>query len=177
MNVSTSTIEQPRRKPNQSNIANEDASVLNLGREFDLNQISHDGTISQLITLNNSETRLLINAALKQRRKEEAGASFDDDDINDDDEDEDFSNSNEVLRKTQEYLSVFSRFKNEETITAVENLLKSPENQGLHPFELAQLGSLACEEAEEAKTLIPSLAKKKTDDELQLLLSQLNKLG
>lgn len=79
-----------------------------------------------------------------------------------------------VLRKTQEYLSIFARFRNEETVTAVENLLKSTENADLHPFEVAQLGSLACEEADEAKTLIPSLAKKKTDEELQLILSQVS---
>lgn len=78
------------------------------------------------------------------------------------------------MRKTQEHLSIFARFRDEQTVTAVEGLLKSPENQDLHPFEVAQLGSLTCEEAEEAKTLIPSLANKKTDEELQLILDQVS---
>ena len=95
MNVSTSTIEQPRRKPNQSITDSEDASILNLGREFDVNQIGHDGNVSKLITLNLSETRILINAVLKQRRKEESGKHFDESDINDNEDEEDFSNSNE----------------------------------------------------------------------------------
>lgn len=67
-------------------------------------------------------------------------------------------------------MSVFARFPNEETVTAVETLLHSAENSDLHPFEVAQLGSLACDDAEEAKTLIPSLAEKKTDEKLQLIL-------
>lgn len=66
--------------------------MLNLGREFDINQISHDGHASKLITLNLSETRILINAALKQRRKDESGGHYNDDD---NEEEEDFSNSNE----------------------------------------------------------------------------------
>lgn len=52
----------------------------------------------------------------------------------------------------------------------MEHLLKSGDNADLHPFEIAQLGSLACDEADEVKTLIPSLANKKSDEELQVLL-------
>lgn len=37
-------------------------------------------------------------------------------------------------------------------------------------------GSLCCETAEEAKTLIPSLADKISDEELQELLDELSKL-
>ena len=37
-------------------------------------------------------------------------------------------------------------------------------------------GSLCCETAEEAKTLIPSLADKVSDDELQELLDEMYKL-
>lgn len=104
MNISTSTIPRRRRKPNQSITDEEDASILKLGPEFDLHQINHDGKDSTLITLNLSETRLLINAALKQRRQEEAGMSGanrkGEDERNDDDgkyEEEDFSNSNEYV--------------------------------------------------------------------------------
>lgn len=64
----------------------------------------------------------------------------------------------------------------------------------LHKFEVAQLGSLCPEEAEEAKTLIPryspllqypprrmdltitSLVSKKTDEDLQTILDELSTL-
>uniref|UniRef100_A0A060TC49 ARAD1D36894p n=1 Tax=Blastobotrys adeninivorans TaxID=409370 RepID=A0A060TC49_BLAAD len=180
MNISTSTIQQRRKRPTQNITEEEDASQLKLGPEFDIEQITHDGVKTPLITLNLSETRLLINAAIKQRRKEAAAAAgqdFEDENTNDDDDEEDFSNSNEVLRKTQEYLALFARFRNEQTVGAVETLLKSDDNADLHPFEIAQLGSLACDEADEAKTLIPSLASKKTDQELQVLLDHLRRFG
>ncbi|ONH66256.1 DNA-directed RNA polymerase II subunit RPB4 [Cyberlindnera fabianii] len=57
-----------------------------------------------------------------------------------------------------------------------QNVLKAPENGNLHPFEIAQLGSLACDDVDEAKTLIPSLVGKKTDEELQSILNQLSRL-
>lgn len=184
MNISTSTVQQRRRKPSANIADEEDAAQLKLGPEFDINQISHEGNETPLITLNLSETRLLINAALKQRKRDQLGRSAgsemqDDSHANGDeeDEDEDMSSSNEVLRKTQEYLSVFARFRNEQTVSAVENLLKSPENQDLHPFEVAQLGSLTCDEAEEAKTLIPSLTDKRSDEDLQVLLDYLRRFG
>lgn len=44
----------------------------------------------------------------------------------------------------------------------------------MHPFEIAQLGSLGCDDADEAKTLIPSLANKRTDEELQDLLDHVS---
>lgn len=46
----------------------------------------------------------------------------------------------------------------------------------LHPFEIAQLASLSCVEADEAKTLIPSLNKKLHDADLERILSELNEL-
>jgi DNA-directed RNA polymerase II subunit RPB4 len=70
-----------------------------------------------------------------------------------------------VMKNTQEYLTTFARFKTTEAIHAVERyshctfrmlmnrvLRNDPD---LHKFEVAQLGSLCPEEAEEAKTLIP----------------------
>ena len=97
MNISTSTIAQSRRKPTQNIIDDEDASELRLGPEFSIHQISHDNVETPLITLNLSETRLLINAALKERRRQENGGDLGDADGNDNDEDEDFSNSNEYV--------------------------------------------------------------------------------
>ncbi|RPB23376.1 hypothetical protein L211DRAFT_825799 [Terfezia boudieri ATCC MYA-4762] len=79
-----------------------------------------------------------------------------------------------VVNKTQEYLEIFSRFKNRESVEAVDRLLNSQPD--LDPFEKAQLGSLCCDSAEEAKTLIPSLEAKKSDEELQDLLNEITKL-
>ncbi len=41
------------------------------------------------------------------------------------------------MRKTREYLDVFARFKNEESVQAVERILRA---SGLEEFENAQLG-------------------------------------
>lgn len=46
----------------------------------------------------------------------------------------------------------------------------------LRPFERGQLGTLCCEDAEEAKTLIPSLADRVDDTRLQQLLDELSSL-
>jgi DNA-directed RNA polymerase II subunit RPB4 len=40
-----------------------------------------------------------------------------------------------------------------------------------------QIGSLGAESADEAKTLVPSLQDKITDEELQTLLNDINKLS
>ena len=80
-----------------------------------------------------------------------------------------------VVNKTQEYLEIFSRFKNRESVEAVDRLLNSQPD--LDPFEKAQLGSLCCDSAEEAKTLIPSLEAKKSDEELQDLLNEVSFLS
>lgn len=77
-----------------------------------------------------------------------------------------------VLNKTQEYLDVFSRFKQRESIQAVERILSQQTN--LAAFEKSQLGTLCCDSAEEAKTLIPSLQNKISDEELQDLLNEVS---
>lgn len=41
---------------------------------------------------------------------------------------------------------------------------------------MSLLGSLACDTADEAKTLIPSLTHRMTDDTLQALLDEMSKL-
>ncbi len=76
--------------------------------------------------------------------------------------------------KTQDYLDVFARFKQKENIEAVDRMLTS--HTELELFERSQLGSLCCESAEEAKTLIPSLSNKITDADLQELLDDITKL-
>lgn len=46
----------------------------------------------------------------------------------------------------------------------------------LTSVEKALLGSLACDSADEAKTLIPSLTNKMTDEALEALLGEMAKL-
>lgn len=101
-----------------------------------------------------------------------------------------------TLIKTQDYLDVFARFKQKENIEAVERMLGAKSE--LELFERSQLGkitlldslvvhaqasmssrylgSLCCETAEEAKTLIPSLTNKISDQDLQELLDDITKL-
>ncbi|CCH44684.1 DNA-directed RNA polymerase II subunit [Wickerhamomyces ciferrii] len=196
MNVSTSTSGIKRRTVKTLNEEEENAANLQLGSEFDIRQYDHDGEPMDLIALNLSEARIIIRSALKERKKimtpngefrDQPLETLDQDDENDEANSNDDDNNeiakaaiavgaNEVLKKTLDHLSTFSRFRDTQTCSAVEQLLKSPENSNLHPFELAQLGSLACDDVDEAKTLIPSLTNKKTDAELQNILNQLSRL-
>jgi DNA-directed RNA polymerase II subunit RPB4 len=186
MNVSTSALGVRRRKPTTQNIDDEEnVATLKLGPEFQLKQITNEGTEEQLIALNLSEARLLIRAALKERRnKNKKNREFEIDDEEDEKEDEMANmelagpNSNEIMHKTLNYLSNFARFKNSSSTETVEKLLNdfsSSATEPLHPFELAQLGTLECEDAEEAKSLIPSLNNKVSDIQLQSLLTELRK--
>ena len=87
-------------------------------------------------------------------------------------------NLNEVIHKTLNYLLTFARFKNSLLTETVEKLLNdfgASSLEPLHPFELAQLGTLECEDAEEAKLLIPSLQNKVLDVLLNNLLAELRK--
>ncbi|KAL8992537.1 MAG: hypothetical protein Q9169_007024 [Polycauliona sp. 2 TL-2023] len=111
------------------------------------------GEFEGVPSLSLSEARLLINAVLDHRRKQRK------------------VHETETLIKTQDYLEVFARFKNPENIEAVERVLSAKAE--LVIFEKSQLGSLCCESAEEAKTLIPSLATKISDDDLQELLDNI----
>ncbi|KAI9819533.1 MAG: RNA polymerase B [Pycnora praestabilis] len=131
------------------------------------------GEFQNVPTLTLSEARLLINAVMdhrKQQRKVE---------------------ETEMLVKTQDYLDVFARFKQKENIEAVERMLAA--HSDFESFERSQLGinrtsvfkndfvdhwlgTLCCESAEEAKTLIPSLANKVNDTDLQELLDEITKL-
>lgn len=194
MNVSTSALGVRRRKANSSNIDDEEnAATLHLGPEFQLTQVTNTGQQEQLIALNLSEGRLLIRAALRERRNKSLKKSSDVDmensangDGGEEEEKEDEianmelagPNSNDIMHKTLNYLSSFARFKNPSSTETVEKLLTDfsvAANEPLHPFELAQLGTLDCEDAEEAKSLIPSLTLKVSDVQLQSLLTELRK--
>ncbi|KAL3239765.1 DNA-directed RNA polymerase II subunit RPB4 [Nakaseomyces bracarensis] len=216
MNISASTIQPHRRLKKVEE--DENAATLQLGREFQLTQINHQGEEEELIALNLSEARLIIKEALIGRRqsfrrslrnqnkkkKKRVRSSEDDstaveedisdEDDNDDADDDEFMHTetrekelesidalseqttggnNKDLKNSMEYLTNFSRFRDQETVGAVIQLLKST---GLHPFEIAQLGSLACDTADEAKTLIPSLTSKISDDDLERILKELSNL-
>ncbi|GAO52357.1 hypothetical protein G7K_6435-t1 [Saitoella complicata NRRL Y-17804] len=82
---------------------------------------------------------------------------------------------NEIQQKTQDYVSLFSRFRTSEIVQAVDRVVRHPGNP-YEPYEAAQLATLCCEEAEEAKYLIPSLAGKVEDEVLQQLLDELSSL-
>ncbi|KAF3919670.1 hypothetical protein ABW20_dc0105582 [Dactylellina cionopaga] len=115
------------------------------------------GEFQNVTSLTHSEARLLIQAVLSHRSK---GPNAD-------------IGETEVLVKTKDYLDQFARFKKKENVSAVERLLQMEDK--LASFEKSQLGTLCCETAEEAKTLVPSLGDKKSDDELQDLLDEITK--
>ncbi|KAK7969816.1 RNA polymerase Rpb4 [Apiospora saccharicola] len=116
----------------------------------------HLGEFQDVDTLSLSEASLLLNAISENRRKGKGEA-----------------HETEMLSKTIDYLDAFSRFKNKENVEAVERLLGAYPQ--FHKFERAQLGSLCCDNAEEAKTLIPSLQDKISDNELDDLLNEVGK--
>lgn len=83
---------------------------------------------------------------------------------------EDEQELSEVFSKTLTYTERFAKFKNRETIAAVRSLLSQKK---LHKYELATLASLCPDNAEEAKTLIPSLEGRYEDEELSSLLEDI----
>ncbi|CZS89238.1 related to DNA-directed RNA polymerase II chain [Rhynchosporium agropyri] len=115
------------------------------------------GEFQDVDALTHSEAALVINALVAKRRMDKKNV-----------------NETELLMKTTEYLDHFARFKRKENVEAVERLLSA--HKELAKFERAQLGSLCCDSFEEAKTLIPSLQDKITDDDLQELLDEITKL-
>lgn len=174
-----------RRRRRNPSLEEEDATKLMFGPDFEMDKYHPEHT--NAVPLNLSQTRLLIQTAMQQRNKDTLGPNAPQELQNaiagtasagaGEAEEEGFEGANEVLRKTQEYLATFARFRDEQTATAVDRLLDSTENSNLHPFEIAQLGSLVCDDAEEAKSLIPSLSVKKSDEELQVLLDHLRRFG
>lgn len=137
----------PTSRPPPAAVGNEEATAyLNLGPEF-----------TGVPTLSNSEARILITAITDQQRK--VNPNF---------------KESETLSKTQDYLQLFARFKHQSTITQCESILRGVES--LQPFERSQLGTLLPQDAEEAKTLIPSLANKIGDEQLQQLCEEMEEL-
>ncbi|KTW30901.1 DNA-directed RNA polymerase II subunit RPB4 [Pneumocystis jirovecii RU7] len=132
----------------RTRVGEEDASRLQLGEEF-----------TNATCLSVSEAKIILEAVLSQRQKELGDEIV----------------MTDVMRKTKDYLNIFARFKTQESVHAAERLVLRGDPD-LHSFETAQLGTLCCEEAEEARTLVPSLADKKSDEALQTLLDELSNL-
>ncbi|KAK3618692.1 RNA polymerase B [Elasticomyces elasticus] len=88
--------------------------------------------------------------------------------------------NSDVYLKTREYVGIFARFKDSKTVTQVDvissALLGKGERGGVTAFERAQLATLCCDTAEEARTLIPSLEGKLDDETLQGVLDDMSKL-
>ncbi|KAF2278153.1 uncharacterized protein EI97DRAFT_246757 [Westerdykella ornata] len=83
-------------------------------------------------------------------------------------------NDSVTINQFVEYLDTFARYKQNENLHAMSGLLDS--HSELSSVEKALLGSLACDSADEAKTLIPSLTNKMSDDALEALLVEMAKL-
>ncbi|KAJ4295769.1 hypothetical protein N0V88_004471 [Collariella sp. IMI 366227] len=115
------------------------------------------GEFQDVDTLTLSEASLVLNALMAKRRKDRKDR-----------------NETDVLNKTLDYLDAFARFKQKENVEAVERLLSA--HKELTKFERAQIGSLCCDGSDECKTLIPSLADKISDEDLQELLDEMGKL-
>ncbi|KAI3384115.1 hypothetical protein SNEBB_001919 [Seison nebaliae] len=73
----------------------------------------------------------------------------------------------EVFKKTKQYCDQFTTYKDPDTIQAIRQML---EQQHLHKFEVAQFANLLPNTAQEAKTLIPSIESRFTDEVLQDLI-------
>ncbi|KAF7185075.1 DNA-directed RNA polymerase II subunit rpb4 [Pseudocercospora fuligena] len=87
-------------------------------------------------------------------------------------------NHTEVYYKTREYCKTFSRFRDEQAIGQVNQITSNLTARGLGivEFERCQLATLCCDSVEEARTLIPSLEGKISDEELENTLNEISKL-
>ncbi|KAI9257657.1 HRDC-like protein [Sporodiniella umbellata] len=83
------------------------------------------------------------------------------------------ASNNAVLAKTLEYVRNFSRYN---TIDSVREVRQVMQKGTMTHYEVAQMANLCCEEAEEAKALIPSVSSKYDDEEIQVMLNQMQQI-
>ncbi|KAL7271210.1 RNA polymerase B [Rhizina undulata] len=84
---------------------------------------------------------------------------------------------NDSFLQVQRYFTTFARVKDTTMLYAVNFFLRTKQKEWkLANFERAQLGNLFPRNAEEAKTVIPSIKKKIPDAELDEILKELEKL-
>jgi len=101
----------------------------------------------------NSEVAILLETSQQAHEADESEAEL-----------------SQVFIKTLGYVKTFSRYKNKTAVKEVRSLLTK---RNLEEFEIASLANLCPESAEEAKSLIPTLGSKFTDDDLEMVLSDL----
>lgn len=124
------------------------------------------GDFENAHALSVSEARAVITAVHAARKKKDPGNNpLGGDRIH---------NDSQTIQQFVDYLDSFSRYKQTENLHALSGLLDS--QASLSSVEKALLGSLCCDTADEAKTLIPSLATKVNDDNLQSMLDEMTKL-
>ncbi|XP_047138146.1 DNA-directed RNA polymerase II subunit RPB4 [Hydra vulgaris] len=124
-----------------------------LPEEEDATELQFPKEFESAETLLNSEVFMLL-----EHRKAQNESVDDEQEMSD------------VFMKTLNYTQRFSRFKNRETIAQVRGLLSKKK---LHKFELACIANLCPENAEEARTLIPSLEGRFVEEELQQILDEI----
>ncbi|KAF2105398.1 HRDC-like protein [Lophiotrema nucula] len=124
------------------------------------------GDFEDVHALSVSEARAVITAVHAARKKKEASNPLGGERIH-----------NDSLAITQfvDYLETFSRYKQNENLHALSGIMESFPD--LSSVEKALLGSLNCDTADEAKTLVPSLANKMADEDLQRMLDDMAKLS
>lgn len=75
--------------------------------------------------------------------------------------------------KSLEYAERFGQLENTVQAINVRDQLSAVKPE-LHPFEIAQLASLMPKDAEEARAIIPSLADRYEDDQLNTILKDMD---
>ncbi|KAJ7559661.1 hypothetical protein O6H91_04G094900 [Diphasiastrum complanatum] len=117
----------------------EDASELKLGEDF-----------LKAKCLMNAEVALILEKKFEtlQQLSEDASSQF-----------------SQVFEKSLQYVKRFSRYQNPEAVKQVREVLSR--NQ-LAEFEVCVIGNLCPETVEEAKALVPSIAKKDRMDDEQI---------
>ncbi|KAH8903362.1 hypothetical protein BR93DRAFT_885324 [Coniochaeta sp. PMI_546] len=121
------------------------------------------GEFADVQTLTVSEATLVLNAIRDRRRKHGITMVYTNGDA-----------QQVIVDEGLKHARAFAMYRNTEAVEAVDRLLS--QYTELAMFERAQLGSLGCQSADEAKTLIPSLDGKIDDEALQNLLDQLESL-
>lgn len=123
-----------------------------VGTTINLGELQHSTTLSL------SEARLILNRLLDTRRRQNPQNVH----------------HTEVLQRTLDHVETFARHKEDHVVEQVSVLLQNVPQ--LENYERSKIGDLCPENAEEAKTLIPSLTNKISDADLDALLKEINNL-
>ncbi|UPX11288.1 RNA polymerase B [Ascochyta rabiei] len=123
------------------------------------------GDFEDVHALSVSEARAVVTAVHKGRKNKDAESNPLRDRIH---------NDNPTITHFLDYFDNFARYKEEESLHAINAMFDThPE---LTTVEKALLGTLTPDSADEATTLIPSLADKMDTDSLQAILDELTKM-